>query len=78
MQLGDRPPRAPDGVKRPVATAVQPADVGDLLIGEIEPAALWERILRNRRGAVVARCIGRNTSAVVCRLRFRLGFSNAI
>jgi hypothetical protein len=49
-----------------------------VLIGEIEPASLWERMLRNRRGAVVARCVGRDTSAVVCRLRFRLGFSNAI
>ena len=49
-----------------------------VLIGEIEPAALWERMLRNRRGAVVARCIGRHTSAVVCRLRFRLGFSTTI
>ncbi|MFC0546236.1 APC family permease [Kutzneria chonburiensis] len=49
-----------------------------VLIGEIEPAALWERMLRNRRGAVVARCVGRNTSAVVCRLRFRLSFSNGV
>ena len=49
-----------------------------VLIGEIEPAALWERILRNRRGAVVARYVGRNTRAVVCRLRFRLGFSSAV
>jgi amino acid transporter len=49
-----------------------------VLIGEIEPVALWERMLRNRRGAVVARCVGRHTSAVVCRLRFRLGFSSAL
>ncbi|MEV6603210.1 APC family permease [Kutzneria sp. NPDC051319] len=49
-----------------------------VLIGEIEPAALWERMLRNRRGAVVARCVGRNTAAVVCRLRFRLGFSTVV
>jgi amino acid transporter len=49
-----------------------------VLIGEIEPASVWERMLRNRRGAVVARCVGRNTDAVVCRLRFRLGFSKSI
>lgn len=49
-----------------------------VLIGEIEPAALWERMLRNRREAVVARCVGRNTAAVVCRLRFRLGFSTVV
>ncbi|GAA3430563.1 APC family permease [Kutzneria kofuensis] len=49
-----------------------------VLIGEIEPAARWERVLRNRRGAVVARCVGRHTTAVVCRLRFRLGFSSAV
>lgn len=49
-----------------------------VLIGEIEPAALWERMLRNRRGAVVARRVGRNTAAVVCRLRFRLSFSTVV
>jgi hypothetical protein len=43
-----------------------------VLIGELEPVRLWERILRNRRGAVVARAVGRHTCAVVCRLRFRL------
>ncbi|HEX3782799.1 MAG TPA: hypothetical protein VHX38_24300 [Pseudonocardiaceae bacterium] len=44
-----------------------------VLIGEFEPTRLWERVLRNRRGAVVARAVGRETCAVVCRLRFRLG-----
>ena len=44
-----------------------------VLIGEFEPNRLWERVLRNRRGAVVARAVGRETCAVVCRLRFKLG-----
>ncbi|KAA2263487.1 APC family permease [Solihabitans fulvus] len=44
-----------------------------VLIGEIEQARPWQRLLGNRRGAVVARHVGRTTSAVVCRLRFRLG-----
>lgn len=43
-----------------------------VLIGEFEPTRWWERVLRNRRGAVVARAVGRETTVVVCRLRFRL------
>ena len=44
-----------------------------VLIGEMQPARLWERILKNRRGTVVGRYVGRTTKAVVCRLTFRLG-----
>ncbi|GAA0651982.1 APC family permease [Kutzneria viridogrisea] len=64
----------------PIARYVKSLDDDHVvvLIGEIEPAARWERVLRNRRGAVVARCVGRNTEAVVCRLRFRLGFSRSV
>jgi hypothetical protein len=43
-----------------------------LLIGEVAPDRWWEQVLFNRRGAVVARYVGRNTDALVCRLRFRL------
>ncbi|MDT7772024.1 MAG: hypothetical protein QOC67_948 [Pseudonocardiales bacterium] len=43
-----------------------------VLIGEVRPEHWWERVLFNRRGAVVARFIGRNTDAVVCALRFPL------
>lgn len=43
-----------------------------LLIGEVAPDHWWERALFNRRGAVVARYAGRHSTAVVCRLRFRL------
>ncbi|GAA1231015.1 APC family permease [Pseudonocardia alaniniphila] len=43
-----------------------------LLVGEVAPDHWWQRVLFNRRGAVVARYAERHTDAVVCRLRFRL------
>jgi amino acid transporter len=43
-----------------------------LLIGEVAPDHWWEQVLFNRRGGVVARYAGRHSTAVVCRLRFRL------
>jgi hypothetical protein len=43
-----------------------------VLIGEVQPARLWERILKNQRGAVLARYLSRTTNAVVCRLRMPL------
>ncbi|MCX4965373.1 APC family permease [Streptomyces sp. NBC_00654] len=43
-----------------------------VLIPETEPARLWERLLQNQRGAVVARAVRRDTDAVICRLRFRV------
>jgi amino acid transporter len=49
-----------------------------VLIGEFEPVRWWERVLRNRRGAVVARAVSRETCAVVCRLRFKLGEHPAV
>jgi amino acid transporter len=41
-----------------------------VLIAEMEPERLWERILRNNRGNVLDRAARRNTDAVVCRMRF--------
>ncbi|BCK66883.1 hypothetical protein Srufu_008360 [Streptomyces libani subsp. rufus] len=43
-----------------------------VLIPEAEPAHLWQRLLQNQRGAVVAHALRRDTDAVICRLRFRL------
>lgn len=43
-----------------------------VLIPETEPARMWQRLLLNQRGAVVAHALRRDTDAVVCRLRFRL------
>ncbi|MFE6101396.1 APC family permease [Streptomyces laurentii] len=42
-----------------------------VLIPEAEPERLWQRLLQNQRGAVVAHAVRRDTDAVVCRLRFR-------
>ncbi len=41
-----------------------------VLIAEVEPERLWERILRNNRGNVLERAVRRHTDAVVCRMRF--------
>ncbi|MFE6838531.1 APC family permease [Streptomyces sp. NPDC057705] len=43
-----------------------------VLIPETEPARLWQRMLQNQRGSVVAHAIRRDTDAVICRLRFRI------
>ncbi|MGH3380021.1 MAG: APC family permease [Actinoallomurus sp.] len=43
-----------------------------VLIPEVEPAHIWQRVLQNQRGAVLAHALRRDTDAVVCRLRFRL------
>ncbi|MCA6091552.1 APC family permease [Streptomyces sp. SCA3-4] len=43
-----------------------------VLIPEVEPARLWQRLLQNQRGAVVAHAVRRDTDAVICRLRFRI------
>ncbi|MEK2475829.1 APC family permease [Streptomyces noursei] len=63
---------------RPIASYVR--DLTDrrpdarvtVLIPEAEPAHLWQRVLQNQRGAVVAHALRRDTDAVICRLRFRL------
>ncbi|MEU8779426.1 APC family permease [Streptomyces sp. NPDC048606] len=43
-----------------------------VLIPETEPERLWQRILQNQRGSVVALAVRRDTDAVICRLRFRV------
>ncbi|MFJ3728382.1 APC family permease [Streptomyces sp. NPDC090045] len=43
-----------------------------VLIPETEPAHLWQRLLQNQRGSVVAHAVRRDTEAVICRLRFRI------
>ncbi|MFI6050455.1 APC family permease [Streptomyces violascens] len=44
-----------------------------VLIPEVEPAHIWQRMLQNQRGAVLAHAVRKDTDAVICRLRFRLG-----
>lgn len=53
-------------------TATHPDTQVTVLIPETEPAHLWQRILQNQRGAVVAHAVRRDTDAVICRLRFRI------
>lgn len=50
----------------------EPATQVTVLIPETEPERLWQRLLQNQRGAVVAHAVRRETDAVICRLRFRL------
>ncbi|MDF3299660.1 APC family permease [Streptomyces tropicalis] len=63
---------------RPVAayvrevTALAPADRVTVLIAETEPERVWQRLLQNQRGALVAHAVRRETDAAICRLRFRL------
>ncbi|MFE2210858.1 APC family permease [Streptomyces canus] len=63
---------------RPIAAYVRevatsgPATQVTVLIPETEPERLWQRLLQNQRGAVVAHAVRRETDAVICRLRFRL------
>ncbi|MGW9447429.1 APC family permease [Streptomyces sp. NPDC055632] len=52
---------------------VEPGARVTVLVPEVEPEHLWQRLLQNQRGAVVAHAVRRDTDAVVCRLRFRLG-----
>ncbi|MFJ2588446.1 APC family permease [Streptomyces sp. NPDC087538] len=65
-------------VGRPVAAYVRKVASTDpglritVLIPEVEPARLWQRLLQNQRGAVVAHAVRHETNAVICRLRFRL------
>ena len=63
---------------RPIAAyvrevaATEPGTRVTVLIPETEPERLWQRLLQNQRGAVVAHAVRRETDAVICRLRFRL------
>ncbi|QDQ11438.1 APC family permease [Streptomyces spectabilis] len=71
-------PSAARTVGRPVAAYVRkvyqyhPGTRVTVLIPEVEPAHLWQRLLQNQRGAVLAHAVRRDTDAVICRLRFRL------
>ena len=49
-----------------------PSASSSALIPEVEPDRLWQRLLQNQRGAVVAHAVRGDTDAVICRLRFRL------
>ncbi|MBW5481351.1 APC family permease [Streptomyces bambusae] len=53
-------------------TEQQPGTQVTVLIPETEPERLWQRILQNQRGSVVAHAVRRDTDAVICRLRFRI------
>ncbi|MCX4524557.1 MULTISPECIES: APC family permease [unclassified Streptomyces] len=53
-------------------TATHPDSQVTVLIPETEPAHLWQRLLQNQRGSVVAHAVRRDTDAVICRLRFRI------
>ncbi|MCX5336760.1 APC family permease [Streptomyces sp. NBC_00140] len=63
---------------RPIAAyvrevaAAEPGTQVTVLIPETEPERLWQRLLQNQRGAVVAHAVRRESDAVICRLRFRL------
>ncbi len=52
--------------------AYHPGTHVTVLIPEIEPTRLWQRLLQNQRGAVIAHAVRKETDAVICRLRFRL------
>ncbi|WP_030680057.1 APC family permease [Streptomyces rimosus] len=71
-------PSASRTVGRPVAAYVRelrdrhPHTRVTVLIPEVEPAHLWQRLLQNQRGAVVAHAVRRTTDATICRLRIRL------
>ncbi|MEU7639505.1 APC family permease [Streptomyces sp. NPDC039016] len=71
-------PSATRSLGRPIAdyvadlTARRPDARVTVLIPEAEPAHLWQRVLQNQRGAVLAHAVRRDTGAVICRLRFRL------
>jgi len=65
-------------VGRPLAAYVRglsrerPGTRITVLIPEVEPAHVWQRLLQNQRGGIVAHAVRRDTDAVICRLRFRL------
>ncbi|MFD9409857.1 APC family permease [Streptomyces sp. NPDC059989] len=63
--------RPVSGYVRELARAHPDAQV-TVLIPETEPAHLWQRVLQNQRGSVLAHAIRRDTDAVICRLRFRI------
>ncbi|WP_083576661.1 APC family permease [Rhodococcus maanshanensis] len=46
-----------------------------VVIGEVEPGSAWQRILPNHRGDELDRALRRDTDALVCRIRLRVGRS---
>ncbi|MEV7978292.1 APC family permease [Streptomyces sp. NPDC086519] len=66
------------GLGRPIAAYVRETAAAEagarvtVLIPESEPERLWQRLLQNQRGTVVAHAVRRESDAVICRLRFRL------
>lgn len=52
--------------------ATHPDSQITVLIPEAESARVWQRMLQNQRGSVVAHAVRRDTDAVICRLRFRI------
>ncbi|MEV4500926.1 APC family permease [Streptomyces klenkii] len=72
-------PAATRALGRPIVAYVHeltdrhPDNRVTVLIPEVEPAHVWQRLLQNQRGAVVAHAVRRDTDAVICRLRFRTG-----
>ncbi|EFL18521.1 APC family permease [Streptomyces sp. C] len=65
------PGRPVSGYVRALAERRPDAQV-TVLIPETEPERLWQRMLQNQRGSVVAHAVRRDTDAVICRLRFRI------
>jgi amino acid transporter len=63
---------------RPIIDYLNAVDTEDehdrlvVLIPEIQPDRLWQRLLQNQRGAVLDRAVRHHTCAVICRLRFRI------
>ncbi|MFJ2832560.1 hypothetical protein ACIPC1_34260 [Streptomyces sp. NPDC087263] len=52
--------------------ADEPGIRGTVLIAEVEPDQLWQRLLQSQRDAVVAHAVRKERDAVICRLRFRI------
>ncbi|MFC9689102.1 APC family permease [Kribbella sp. NPDC056951] len=61
-------------ITAPIITYINHLDFDTVfvVIGEVEPEHLWQRILQNNRGGLLAHALRRDTDAVVCRLRFRI------
>jgi amino acid transporter len=63
---------------RPIIDYLNAVDAEDehdrlvVLIPEIQPDRVWQRLLQNQRGAVLDRAVRHHTCAVICRLRFRI------
>ncbi|WP_417715334.1 APC family permease [Rhodococcus daqingensis] len=49
-----------------------------VVIGEVEPGSAWQRILPNHRGDELDRALRRDTDALVCRIRLRIGATDKV